>query len=80
MDVVGRERIPVRTRESTVTLSAWRVELTAPRGAIVLVEIGGRTVYRGEGGLLGSPQDKLANLWREALPPPEPAADMPQLG
>ena len=80
MDVVNRERIPVRTRESNVTLSAWRVELSVPRGAIVLVEIAQRTVYRGEGALLGSSQDKLANLWRDALPPPEPPTDIPQLG
>ena len=80
MDVVGRERIPIRTRESSVTLSAWRVELSAPRGAIVLLEIAGRTVYRGEGGLLGSPQDKLANLWRESLQQAEPPPDIPQLG
>ena len=80
MDVVSRERIPVRTRESNATLSAWRVELSAPRGAIVLVEIGDRSFYRGEGTLLGSTQDKLAHLWRESLPPPEPSEDIPQLG
>ena len=80
VQVISRERIPIRTRESGVTLAAWRVELSSPPGAIVLVEISGRPVYRGEGPLMGSSQDKLAELWRAALPPPEPEQDFPQLG
>ncbi len=80
IEVRSRERIAVRTRESGVTLSAWRTELEAPRGAMVLVEVAGREYYRGEGSLLGSSQEKLAGLWRAALPPHEPVSDPPQLG
>lgn len=80
VQVRSRERVPVRTRESGVTLSAWRVELATPRGAIVLVETGGKVFYRGEGTLLGSSQDQLGELWRASLPAPEPEPDLPQLG
>jgi len=80
IEVRSRERIAIRTREGNVTLSAWRTELAGSRGAMVLVEIGGRTIYRGEGALLGSSQEKLAELWRASLPPPEPASDNPPLG
>ena len=78
MEVRSRERIHIRTRESGVTLSAWRTEFVA--GAIVLLEVTGRPVYRGEGALLGASQEKLENLWLAALPPAEPPQDMPQLG
>jgi hypothetical protein len=78
LEVLSRERIHIRTRESGVTLSAWRVQLAA--GAIVLVDIGGRAVYRGEGALLGASQEKLADLWLASLPPAEQPPDMPQLG
>jgi hypothetical protein len=65
--VVSRERRLIRSRESQVTLSAWRVELVLPggaRGAITHVE----PWYRGEGTLLGSSQERLASLWRSTLP------------
>lgn len=80
IDVKSRERVAIRIRESGVTLAAWRTELAAGRGAMVLVEIGGHPIYRGEGALLGSSQEKLADLWRASLPPHEPEPDMPQLG
>ena len=60
LQVKSRERIAIRTRENGVTLAAWRLELNDPRGAMVMLEIGGRTVYRGEGTLLGSSQERLA--------------------
>ena len=72
------ERVPVRTRESKVTLSAWRT--SAEGGAIVLVEIAGRNVYRGEGALLGSSQEKLAEVWQAAIPKTEPEPENPPLG
>lgn len=78
MKVQSRERIPIRTREGGVTLSAWRVVLD--RSAIVLVEIGNRAFYRGEGELIGATQETLAALWQAALPPDEPPQDLPQLG
>src|SRR5436305_15305130 len=58
VDVDSRERVQIRMRESGVTLAAWRVSLKDPAGAIVLAEVGGKSFYRGEGGLLGLPQDR----------------------
>ena len=78
MHVHARERVHIRTRESGVTLSAWRVVLDG--GAIVLIELGGRRFYRAEGDLMGASQEKLAGLWQDALPPDEPPQDFPQLG
>ena len=78
--VRSRERVHIRTRESGVTLSAWRIELDSPPGAVVLVEAPGRSFYRGEGSLLGWPQEKLAEMWKACLPETEPEPDMPQLG
>lgn len=78
MQVHSRERVHIRTRESGVTLSAWRVLLDG--GAIVLIDLGGRIFYRAEGELLGASQEKLAGLWQAALPPDEPPQDFPQLG
>jgi hypothetical protein len=63
-----------------VTLAAWRVELSSPRGSIVLVEIAGRSIYRGEGTLLGASQERLSELWRASLPADEVPSDNPQLG
>lgn len=76
--VHSRERIHIRTRESGVTLAAWRIQLD--QGAIVLVDIAGRTFYRGEGGLMAAAQETLAELWQSALPPDEPAPDNLLLG
>ena len=78
LEVVSRERVAIRTRESGVTMSAWRVQF--PRGAIVLVEIGKRIVYRGEGALLGAPQERLAELWQSSLPQVPPEPENPPLG
>ena len=72
------ERVPVRTRESKITLSAWRTQIG--NGAIVLVEIGGRSIYRGEGGFLGASQEKLAEAWQASIPKTEPEPDNPPLG
>jgi hypothetical protein len=76
-------RVPVRVRGLQVTLSAWRMEATSPRGpgALVLADHGGASWYRGDGVFLGWPQERLEAAWRALLPPREPAEpDMPQLG
>jgi hypothetical protein len=78
LEVMSRERVAIRTRESGVTTSAWRVQFA--KGAIVLVEVGKRTFYRGEGALLGAPQEKLAELWQSTLPQVPPEPDNPPLG
>jgi len=67
VEVESRERVHIRMRENASTLAAWRVSLRAPRGAIVLAEAGGKSWYRGEGDLLGVPQERLAELWKAAL-------------
>jgi len=79
VEVESRERLHIRTRESASTLAAWRVSLRAPQGAIVLAESGGKAWYRGEGELLGTPQEKLAELWKAALST-ETELDLPQYG
>jgi len=80
VEVESRERVHIRTRESGSTLAAWRVSLRAPPGAIVLAESGGRSWYRGEGGLLGTPQERLAELWKAALSSSDSEPELPQYG
>ncbi len=79
VEVESRERVHIRMRESASTLAAWRVSLRAPRGAIVLAEAGGKSWYRGEGDLLGVPQEKLAELWKAALST-DSEPELPQYG
>jgi len=79
VEVESRERVHIRTRESASTLAAWRVSLRAPRGAIVLAEANGKSWYRGEGDLLGTPQERLAELWKAALSS-ETEPELPQYG
>jgi len=77
--VLSRERAPIRSRESRVTLSAWRMELQlagGERAAITLVD----PWYRGEGALLGSTQQRLAELWRSLLPQGGEEPAPPQYG
>lgn len=79
MEVVSRQRIQIRSRESGVTVSAWRIELIlddGKRGAIVHAD----PHYRGEGALLGTPKEKLAELWAKALSAEKDDPDLPQLG
>lgn len=81
---LGLERAPIRTRESTVTLAAWRLSVSSARGpgAIDRVEIAGKGEhYRGQGVFLGWPQDRLRLAyarWMPANTAPEP--DPGQLG
>ena len=79
VEVESRERVHIRMRETASTLAAWRVSLKAPRGAIVLAEVGGKTWYRGEGALLGERQERLAELWQAALSS-ETEPELPLLG
>jgi hypothetical protein len=80
VEVESRERVQIRMRESGATLAAWRVSLSSPRGAIVQAEVSGKTWYRGEGALLGSSQEKLAELWTAALSTVEAEPELPQYG
>jgi len=80
VEVESRERVHIRTRESGSTLAAWRVSLRAPLGAIVLAEANGKSWFRGEGDLLGTSQEKLAELWKAALSSETPEPDLPQYG
>lgn len=78
------ERVPVRTREGRITLSAWRMSVTTPNGAgaIVLVETNVGAVFRGEGVFLGWAQDALATAYRTLVPrgDADVASNHPQLG
>ena len=77
------ERVAIRLRESSVTLSAWRMAATAPEGTgtLVRVETSGGTLFRGEGWFLGWAQEAMATAWDELLPPTDSERlDIPQLG
>ncbi len=77
------ERVAIRLRESSVTLSAWRMAVSAPEGAgtLVRVETSGGTLFRGEGWFLGWTQEAMSGAWTELLPPPEAdTPELPQLG
>ena len=81
---VPPERIPARTREGRITLSAWRMNITTPNGAgaIVLVETNVGAVFRGEGVFLGWTQETLAAAYRSLVPTTssDVAVNHPQLG
>jgi hypothetical protein len=80
-------RVPIRRRESPITISAWRVDVTCDQGAggIVPIDLTPReTVYRGDGLFLGWPQDRLAEAHRAFTAPsgaaPDREPDLMQLG
>jgi len=81
---IALERFPICTRESSATLSAWRLAISTDDGdgAIYLVEISpDRSLFRGEGIFLGWPQQRLEPVYRELLPTDEePPLEPPQLG
>jgi hypothetical protein len=82
-EVKPLERVAIRLRESSVTLSAWRMAATAPEGAgtLVRVETPGGSLYRGEGWFLGWSQEAMSTAWAELLPPTDSERlDLPQLG
>jgi hypothetical protein len=77
------ERVAIRLRESSVTLSAWRMAVSAPEGAgtLIQVETPGGSLFRGEGWFLGWTQESMSGAWKELLPPPtSDTFDLPQLG
>lgn len=81
---VSLERSPIRTRESGVTLSGWRLSVGTDEGegAIVLVEgPTGESWYRGEGVFLGWSPEDLRSAYEDLRPrPEEPAFELQQLG
>src|SRR6266542_428705 len=71
---IALERFPIRTRESSATLSAWRLEITTDdgEGTIYLVEISpDRAIFRGGGILLGWPQPRLEAAYHALKPASE---------
>lgn len=81
---IGLERFPIRAREQTMTLAAWRLSASAEEGdgTITLVELpSGEILRRGDGIFLGWTQERLGRAYdalapRDDTPPPE----MLQLG
>ncbi len=78
------ERFPIRTRESGVTQSAWRLSVACDQGegAIVLAEVSPQeTSYRGEGLFLGWGQEEMRSAYEALRPrPEEPSFELHQLG
>jgi hypothetical protein len=82
-EVKPLERVAIRLRESSVTLSAWRMNVAAPEGAgtLVRVETPGGPLLRGEGCFLGWTQEAMSSAWSELLPADDSERlEMPQLG
>jgi hypothetical protein len=77
-------RVPIRSREMPVTLSAWRLFLLADEGegTITRIESGNAPpLFRGEGVCLGWPQERLAAAYAALLPRDEgPNPEFMQLG
>ena len=81
--VTPLERVAIRLRESSVTLSAWRMAVSASEGAgtLIRVETPGGSLFRGEGWFLGWTQESMSGAWNDLLPPPTPDTfELPQLG
>jgi hypothetical protein len=82
LTVRSLERATIRTRESGVTQSAWRmsIESEAGSGTITLVEAT-PPFYRGDGLFLGWAQEQLAETYQRLLAPDtEPPFELMQLG
>jgi hypothetical protein len=80
---VSLERVPVRTRETGVTLSGWwlSVESDQGRGAIAVVESSAADVwYRGEGVFLGWTGEDLRAAYEALRPKCEDSSEIYQLG
>lgn len=68
------ERVPIRTRESITTRSAWRLNASTDGGdgTICLIEISPTvSLYRGEGVFLGWTGEALQAAYRSLLPKSE---------
>jgi hypothetical protein len=81
---LGLERSPIRVREVSVTLSAWRLTIASEQGegTITLVELSPENaLFRGDGVFLGWSQDRLASVYEALAPRDEAAApETQQLG
>jgi len=62
MTMRALERTPIRTRESGVTISAWRmtIQTNVGPGSITLLDSG---AYRGEGPFMGWAQEQMRELY-----------------
>lgn len=82
--LVSLDRVHIRTRESLVTRSAWRLVAGCAEGdgTISLIEISPTvSLYRGEGVFLGWSSDHLQDAYRTLLPQEKsPDFELPQLG
>ena len=81
---LGLERFPIRARQMSATLSAWRLTIASEQGegTITLVEPSSEgVVYRGDGVFLGWTQDRLASAYAALVPKDEAAPfETQQLG
>jgi hypothetical protein len=81
---LGLSRVPIRVRESAVTLGGWRLLVAADQGdgSITLVDSATPDpIHRGDGVFLGWPSDRLAGAYVLLAPVDEAALpDLPQLG
>jgi len=76
---LGLERFPIRAREQSMTLSAWRLSAAAEEGegTITLVELpSGEILRRGDGIFLGWPPERLGRAYeararKDDAPAPE---------
>lgn len=78
-------RVPIRSREDAVTLSAWRLFLLADEGEGMITRIDSADasppLYRGDGVCLGWAQERLATAYAALLPRDDaPALEFMQLG
>jgi hypothetical protein len=82
--ILSLDRFPIRTREGTATLSAWRLCVAGEEGegAIVRVDASAsERFHRGEGVFLGWPEDRLAAAYDLLRPvSEEPGFEIHQLG
>ena len=78
------ERVPVRTRDSGLTRSAWRLVAVSDEGPGTITHVDlspGDAFYRGDGVFLGWSRDNLENAFvKLGRTPDEPDAPMLQLG
>ena len=78
---LGLERFPIRAREQSMTLAAWRLSAAAEEGegTITLVELpSGEILRRGDGIFLGWTQERLGRAY-DALAPRDDTPPMQTL-
>lgn len=78
------DRFPIRTRESSVTLSAWRLCVACDEGDGAIVRLdapSGEALHRGEGVFLGWSEQRLASAYNALRPVPEESGfELQQMG